>query len=147
MYPSSNIVCYLHYPCCLSSLLSNLPLWVPQDLVSCHSEIQEHVGTRGATFIGWSRKFSHCTKSSCSCFVHQTPVTWLGPVHTYSLSLPRLEHNITIHCHLFFPHAYNILCYLVSPFLLRNALSISPTDLATSGHNFKTTTAPSSPPH
>jgi len=51
MYPSLNIVSYL----LLNSSLVYLPLWVPQDLVSCHSEIQEHIGARGATFEGWSR--------------------------------------------------------------------------------------------
>jgi len=95
MYPSSNIVCYLHYPICLT-LLACLPLWVPQDLVPCHPW---NLRTRWCKWRNLCRlklKFSHRTKSSCSCPVHRTPVMWSGPVCTYILSLSGSVHNINV---------------------------------------------------
>ena len=98
MYPGLNIVCYphCHYPCqllaaqsppCLSSFLSPtrlsiLSLW----------NLRTHWCKR-CNLHRLKLKFSHCDKSSCPCFIHRTPITWLGLVCTYGLSLPGLERN------------------------------------------------------
>ena len=92
MYPSSNIVCYLHYPICLT-LLACLPLWVPQDLVPCHPWNLRTHWCKWRNLCRLKLKFSHRTKSSCSCPVHRTPVMWSGLVCTYSLFFSGLVCN------------------------------------------------------
>ena len=95
MYLSLNIVCYLHYPICLT-LLACLPLWVPQDLVPCHPWNLRTHWCKWRNLCRLKLKFSHRTKSSCSCPVHRTPVMWSGPVCTYILSLSGSVHNINV---------------------------------------------------
>jgi len=88
MYPSSNIVNHL----LLNLPLACLPLWVPQDLVSCHSEIWEHIGARGATFVDWSQSslivlslFVHGPQSHdqawCALTVFPSPVYSITQTH------------------------------------------------------------------
>ena len=95
MYLSSNIVCYLHYPICLT-LLACLPLWVPQDLVPCHPWNPRTRWCKWRNLHRLKPKFSCRAKSSCSCPVHWTPVMWSGLVCAYILSLSGSVHNINV---------------------------------------------------
>ena len=85
------------YPC-LTSPSSDLCLYLIivseslEDLVSRCSEIWEHLSARGTTFVGWSWSFL-LALSLPFLSVHWTPITWSGPVHTYGLYSPDLEHN------------------------------------------------------
>ena len=83
----------LFYPICLT-LLSCVPLWVPQDLVLCHPWNPRTHWCKWCNLRRLKPKFSCCTKSSCSCPVHWILVTWSGPVCAYVLSLSGSVHNI-----------------------------------------------------
>jgi hypothetical protein len=102
MYLSSNIVCYLHNPICLT-LLACLPLWVPQDLVPCHPWNPRTRSCKWRNLHRLKPKFSCHAKSSCCCPIHWIQVTWSGPVCAYGLSFPSLECN-TLSDFLFTPY-------------------------------------------